>query len=270
MIKYFMTLVILINIIACADIEPINTSEQKDFREKKLDEIIHAGSSCASGCIWSLYAVQQEAQGPSTDCQEGPCACVTINNIYNRCNISESPEHHVIDSVEVAYNIPVMLYYNQYDNQYHPASTCQNTSIAMILSYLEAKIMPDTIYIQWGKDHAQSPSGLNSVYRHYAENTEINTYINAAPDDLISALNNGYIAIVHGYFTSYGHVLVVRGFDGENYHVNDPAGVWNECFKCGYTGRYNGITKYSKSEFEKAVFTSDGIHYLPGWIHLIK
>lgn len=265
-----MTLVILINIIACADIDPSNDITQKDFREKNLDEIIHIGSSCSSGCIWSLYAVQQNAQDASAECQEGPCACVTINDIYSKCNIAKSPEQHITENDGVAYNIPVMLYYNQYNNQYHAASTCQNTSIAMVLSYLETKIMPDSIYMQWGKDYAQSPSGLNAVYRFYASKTEINTYINASPGDLINALNNGYIAIVHGYFTSYGHVLVVRGFDGEHYHVNDPAGIWKECFKCGYTGSYNGVTKYKKTEFEKAVFTSNGVNYLPGWIHLIK
>lgn len=271
MIKYFIILNIIISTISCADIEQTNSSYQKGYREKQLDEIIYAGSSCATNCIWSRYAIQQSAQTPTIECQEGPCACVKINDIYSKCEIENRPEQSIVDNNNnTNYNIPVILYYNQYNNNYHGASTCQNTSIAMVLSYLETKILPDDIYLQWGKDYAQSPSGLNLVYKFYATKTSINTYTNASPGDLINALNNGYIAIVHGYFTNYGHVLVVRGFDGEYYHVNDPAGIWKECFKCGYTGRYNGVTKYKKTEFEKAVFTSNGINYLPGWIHLIK
>ena len=58
---------------------------------------------------------------------------------------------------------------------------------------------------------------------------------------MIQALQAGYVAIVHGYFTNYGHVLVVRGYKDGRYYVNDPAGRWSECFKCGYTtGDYNG------------------------------
>ena len=34
----------------------------------------------------------------------------------------------------------------------------------MVLSYFENNIHPDSIYNDWGKDYAQSPSGLNAVY----------------------------------------------------------------------------------------------------------
>mgnify|MGYP001225817896 FL=1 len=140
----------------------------------------------------------------------------------------------------------------------------------MVLSYFEEKIYPDSIFELWGKDIAQSPAGLNQVYSHYSKKSKIETNINASPDDLKNALLKGEIVIVHGYFTEYGHVLVVRGFDGDKYFVNDPAGMWSECFKCGYSGSKNGITSYNKKDFEDAVFTSDGKSYLPGWIHTIS
>ena len=138
--------------------------------------------------------------------------------------------------------------------------------------YFENSIHPDTIYKSWGKDYAQSPSGLNAVYSSYATRSNITTYTNASPEELKAALSSGYIAIVHGYFTGFGHVLVVRGYENGRYYVNDPAGKWAECFKCGYnsTNDLNGVTSYSESAFDAAVFTSDGYSYLPGWVHLIS
>lgn len=78
--------------------------------------------------------------------------------------------------------------------------------------------------------------------------------------------------IVHGYFTGYGHVLVVTGFDGENYRVNDPAGEWNLEFMGGYSrddSRGNDVL-YPKEEFEAAISTSDGVHFLPIWYHVLR
>ena len=247
-----------------------------DFRNKSYSDTKHVGASCDSYCIYSSYAVTYNIQDKQYDCVEGPCACVKEGDAHILCSVNPKPQDLWGQQNDQQYSsisqsglsIP---YYNQYDNRNYPSATCQNTSIAMVLSHFQYKIKPDEIFSRWGKDMAQSPSGLNYIYNHYAANSFINTYTNASPEDLRYALTQGYIAIVHGYFTSYGHVLVVKSFDGQYYYVNDPAGRWSGCFKCGYTtGDYNGVTKYSKQAFENAVFTSNGISYLPGWIHLIK
>jgi len=259
----------------CADDMSSYQGYNLNFRDKSYLETKHVGATCDNQCIYSSYAVSYNIQSKQYDCVEGPCVCVKEGDAYTLC--SENPEPQdlwvqqtepVPDNGQIDTTIP---YYNQYDNRNHPYSTCQNTSIAMVLSFYQYRIHPDEIYTRWGKDMAQSPSGLNYVYSHYAANSSINTYTSASPEDLRNALAQGYIAIVHGYFTSYGHVLVVKSYDGQNYHVNDPAGKWSGCFKCGYnTGDYNGVTKYSRTSFENAVFTSNGSAYLPGWIHLIK
>ena len=247
-----------------------------DFRSKSYSEVKHVGASCDSQCIYSSYAVTYNIQDKQYDCIEGPCACVKEGDAHTLCDVNSEPQQLWTEqsqpqqqTVDTSSNsIP---YYNQYDNRNYPYATCQNTSVAMVLSHFQYNIHPDDIFSRWGKDMAQSPSGLNYIYRHYASNSTINTYTNASPEDLRRALSQGYVAIVHGYFTSAGHVLVVKSFDGQSYHVNDPAGRWSECFKCGYTtGDYNGVTKYGKQAFENAVFTSNGSSYLPGWIHLIK
>jgi len=256
--------------LSCADNYDFYENKSSDFRQKSYQEAKHAGSYCSDNCIWSKYAVDLNIQEGTSYCIEGPCACVENGNAYNLCDtdipISQTLEQHDVQNTEDK----IIPYYNQYDNANYGWSTCQNTSIAMVLSYYENVIHPDTIFLKWGKDIAQSPSGLNRVYSDYSSKSIIRTYTDATPENLKDFLSRGFTAIVHGYFTQYGHVLVVKSFDGQFYYVNDPAGKWRECFKCGYDDSYNGITKYSKQAFENAVFTSDGSTYLPGWIHLIK
>lgn len=254
-------------LLSCADNAEYNIS--KDFREKSFETAKYAGSYCSENCVWSKYAVDLNIQEKSADCVEGPCACVENGNVHHLCNINSNIQD-VPETESVFIENKEIPYYNQYDNVNYGWATCQNTSIAMVLSYYENTIHPDTIFRKWGKDIAQSPSGLNLVYSDYSTKSSIRTYTNATPEDLRNFLSRGFTAIVHGYFTQYGHVIVVKRFDGQYYYVNDPAGQWKECFKCGYDGSYNGITRYTKQAFESAVFTSDGYSYLPGWIHIVR
>ena len=273
--KYLIALFLTLFMFDCSDQLSSYQGYKIDFRDKSYLETRHVGAACDSQCIYSSYAVTYNFQSKQYDCMEGPCACVREGDAHTLCNVSAEPqslwEQQTIQQQNQSFQIVNLPYYNQYDNKNYPFATCQNTSIAMVLSHFQYIIHPDVIFERWGKDMAQSPSGLNYIYRHYAATSTINTYTNATPEDLRNALLQGYIAIVHGYFTSYGHVVVVRSYDGQSYYVNDPAGRWSECFKCGYgTDDYNGVTKYPRQVFENAVFTSDGSTYLPGWIHLIK
>ena len=274
--KCFYVVFLLFFCISCASEDSLE-NETISFRSKSAEYSKYVSSTCSTDCIWSLYAVEEGFQEKQHDCVEGPCACVVKDDARTLCDIDATPSSLVNKDIEANADIEIdsdkikeVPYFNQYNNENYGWATCQNTSIAMVLSYFERYMHPDTIFDIWGKDYAQTPSGLNAVYRSYALNSEIYTYTNASPESLRSALQEGFIAIVHGYFTSYGHVIVVRGYDGEYYYVNDPAGKWDGCFKCGYHGSYNGVTKYSKSEFENAVFTLNGTNYVPGWIHLIK
>ncbi len=268
--KFFLIAAILLT--SCSTDNYPYQGYSTDFRNKSYLDTKHVGASCYNSCIYSSYAVKNNIQSKQYDCVEGPCACVKEGNAHELCehdlSIRSFPSQE--NNINYESNDISLPYYNQYDNKNYGWATCQNTSIAMVLSHYEYTIHPDTIFNRWGKDIAQSPSGLNAVYKSYSSISDIQTYTNATPEQLKSALNQGHIVIVHGYFTEYGHVLVVKSFDGFFYYVNDPAGIWGGCFKCGYNNAYNGVTKYPKEAFENAVFTSDGYSYLPGWIHVIK
>ena len=170
-----------------------------------------------------------------------------------------------------------ITYFNQYDNQLHPGSSCQNTSIAMLLSKFGWWGKPDDITREWGKNYAQSPSGLANVFNELAAKNGISKRLtpitNGSLEGFRELLRQGKPTIVHGYFTGYGHVLLALGFDGTHYTVNDPAGCWTEQFKGGYdwcpAGKTGENIKYSKEAFEAAVATSNGWNYMPLWFHRV-
>jgi hypothetical protein len=167
-------------------------------------------------------------------------------------------------------------YFYQYDNELHPGSTCQNTSVAMVLAHLGWDGTPDDITREWGTTYAQSPDGLNYMF-----NTITNEYwlpgalwttTTGEIEEFRSAASGGNVIIVHGYFTGYGHVVVVTGFDGTHYTVNDPAGEWGGEFGGGYTGQPEDgrAVEYSAAQFEAAIATSDGQSFLPIWYHVLR
>ena len=265
--NYF--LILFLSILGCSEISYTLDDTNNVSAREKISDRPATGSYCGSGCIWSTFAITNNLQQIQETCNTGACACVISGDANSLCESSPQAENYTNLHVESS-EIPDVPYYNQYNNKNFGWATCQNTSIAMVLTHFGDTIHPDEIFDRWGKDYAQSPAGLNEVYASYSTSSSILTKTNATEDDLKRALDEGAIVIVHGYFTRSGHVLVVKGYDSTGYYVNDPAGVWSECFKCGYSGSMNGITKYSNSSFYSAVFTSNGSSFLPGWIHIIK
>lgn len=172
-------------------------------------------------------------------------------------------------------NVP---YYYQYNNRLSGGSSCQNTSIAMILSYLGANTHPDDITREFGKDLAQSVSGLNRVFNTLAQRRGVrglNSTNDGTLDQLKSALDRGEPAIVHGYFTGYGHVLVVTGYDERGYYVNDPAGTWSQRFRGGYPYARQESTEgrniyYPRIAFEQAIATYDGYSFTTLYLHTLR
>jgi hypothetical protein len=46
-------------------------------------------------------------------------------------------------------------------------------------------------------------------------------------------LDEGRPVIVHGFWTSSGHIAAIVGYDEVDWIVNDPAGNWEICYGCG-------------------------------------
>lgn len=174
--------------------------------------------------------------------------------------------------------LPDVPYFYQLANAVNPSGSCQNTSIAMLLSYYGVRIEPDTISNAWGTSVAQSPAGLAKVFNDYASTRGIPQRLRPTTNGTIAGLqaelDAGRPVIVHGYFTSYGHIMVVLGYDKDGYWVNDPAGEWIQSFAGGYYKGWQpnigqGIY-YQKAVFEQAIATSDGVQDLPLWYHRVR
>jgi hypothetical protein len=171
-------------------------------------------------------------------------------------------------------------YFYQYANALSPGSSCQNTSIAMVLASLGWRGVPDDITRRHGKDRAQSTAGLAAVFGEEAARAGIAARLRPTERgtlaELRALLRAGRPVIVHGYFTDFGHVMVAWGFDGTSYTVNDPAGTWSQRFGGGYPNGWEptagrGI-RYPRAAFELAIGSFDGVTIEDGslWYHELR
>jgi uncharacterized protein YvpB len=171
--------------------------------------------------------------------------------------------------------LPDVPYFYQYDNSQNPSGSCQNTSAAMVLSWVGWSGDPDDLSSYWGTSYAQSPSGLAAMFNTEARwqglPDRLQAHTSGSISGMRSLLDDGLPVIIHGYFTSYGHVVVVLGYDSQGYWVNDPAGTWNQQFMGGYPHGWEPSAghaiHYERDSFEAAVATSNGSTYLPLWYH---
>jgi hypothetical protein len=122
-------------------------------------------------------------------------------------------------------------YFYQYDNRYEPGATCGLTSTAMVLSSWGLAVDPDTLYVRYGKAQGQSPTGILEIYE--AEGLEGEAGWTATRSELRALLDAGQPVIVHGWWTSAGHIVVLVGYDDAGWITNDPAGDWEVCYGCG-------------------------------------
>ena len=183
-----------------------------------------------------------------------------------------------VSTVSVPYvqNVP---YFYQYYNTMNPDGSCQNTSLAMALKYYGAPVTPDQLSYRYGVG-AAAAGGLTTIRDNF--NSEASrfgirmrdrTYANGSVAQLRQLAASGKPVIVQGYFTNFGHVVVVIGYDGTNYYVHDPAGLWNQQLSpyASHSGRTstNGMTvRYGKAVFEAAATGSDGYIWLHEFYHI--
>lgn len=168
----------------------------------------------------------------------------------------------------VAQPTPTFPYYNQNDNRQEGWRACNITSLAMALDFHKitdptrlGRRTPDYLYDKYGITGA--PASMASIF-----NAEAALAGSALRDawtgsgtiaQLRSLVQSGKPVVIHGWFTGPGHIMEVIGFDGANYIVNDPYGVWDGV---KYSQRYDTTrtgkgVKYPATAFE-AVITDTG------------
>jgi GH24 family phage-related lysozyme (muramidase) len=134
-------------------------------------------------------------------------------------------------------------YLSQLDNRYNPYGSCNVTCVAMCLYYLgmprrEGTQLEDELYVKL-EDMGRSrhnPYDLKYLIETYPGYKDIFRE-NGSFADIRGAIDAGHPVIVHGYFTSFGHIIVIRGYDDTGFLVNDPYGEW---FSSGYDNSRSG------------------------------
>lgn len=128
-------------------------------------------------------------------------------------------------------------YKSQRDNGLNPDGACNVTSIAMCLEYLQiprresSGQYEDELY-QYALDQGLSrhaAQDLAQIVQDYGASDALATH--ASFDEVKTWLAAGNPAVTHGYFTDFGHIIALVGYDDTGFIVHDPYGEW---FADGY------------------------------------
>ena len=123
-------------------------------------------------------------------------------------------------------------YKSQRDNSNNPDGACNVTSMAMCLKFLgiakrrSSGQFEDELY-QYALDHnlsRHSPYDLAKIVRDYSAKDAFDSH--ATVQRVKDWLAAGNPAVTHGYFTSFGHIVVFVGYDDTGFIVHDPYGEW--------------------------------------------
>ncbi|NES72711.1 MAG: hypothetical protein F6K24_49695 [Okeania sp. SIO2D1] len=127
-------------------------------------------------------------------------------------------------------NIP-MPYLSQVDNKYEPYAACNITCAAMCLMnfgikgdgserQLEDQLFTRALAKGWNRF---SPQGIKHLIESYGVSDRLN--VNASLDHIYQSLDADRPVIIHGFFTSPGHIIVIKGYTEKGHFlVNDPYG----------------------------------------------
>lgn len=155
-------------------------------------------------------------------------------------------------------NVP---YFFQYANTYEPGATCANTTMAMLLKYYGASYTPDQIYTEFQKK-SQDEFKFDTIFNRLAARAGLKQRLRVHMEtgsiaEMEAELNRQRPVIIHGKFTSSGHVMLLIGNDGTSYTMNDPAGVWGQqlCNGAAYGGSGGAGVRYGRAIVGKAITT---------------
>lgn len=165
-------------------------------------------------------------------------------------------------------------YLSQLDNALNPYGSCNVTSIAMVLEYY--RIPRNAAYSQYFQFEDElyefcdinglnrhSPYDLRDLFNLYADGkAEDNFSFSASIEQCQKFLEAGNPLVFHGYFTRFGHIIAVRGFNETGFFVNDPYGEW---FSTGYRTDLSGENLHYSYDLIRRLCIDSQF-----WVHFFK
>jgi hypothetical protein len=157
---------------------------------------------------------------------------------------------------------------SQLDNALNPSGACNVTSFAMVMTYFQIRgttgvgQLEDELYqfmlnkglSRWDCDD------LATMSRNYGLRNDFTK--RGRQSDIRKAIAEGRPCIIHGYFTTFGHIIVVRGYDQNGFFVNDPYGRWTSS---GYRNDLSGQNLYYSNALIQMKCSPEGENYI--WLH---
>ncbi len=165
-------------------------------------------------------------------------------------------------------NIP---YKNQLDNAVNPTGACNVTAFAMVMAYFQIKQrtsaaqFEDELY-RYMDSHGLSrhdPGDLAQMAKAYGIQDDLT--LRGSLPDIRKAIAEGRPCIVHGYFTGFGHIVVIRGYNQSGFYVNDPYGEWTAS---GYLNDRSGQNLFYSNSLIQSKCTPEGSNYV--WLHRLS
>ncbi|MCU0569657.1 MAG: C39 family peptidase [Oculatellaceae cyanobacterium Prado106] len=169
-------------------------------------------------------------------------------------------------------NVP---YKSQRDNLNNPDGSCNVTAIAMCLAYLgvpqrRSNISFEDELYEYTLDHnlsRHSPYDLAQVVRDYGAKNLFDKH--STFDAVKKWIAGGNPAVTHGYFTTFGHIITLVGYDEKGFIVHDPYGEWYaegyDRNKAGAMDTKGKFQHYSYGLIERTCCTDDQF-----WVHFIS
>ncbi|MBD2329800.1 C39 family peptidase [Alkalinema sp. FACHB-956] len=165
-------------------------------------------------------------------------------------------------------NIP---HRTQLDNALNPKGACNVTCFAMVMQYFQipqktsAMQLEDELYryMEAKGLSRHEPGDLAEMAAAYGLKNELT--LRGSLADIRKAIAEGKPCIIHGYFTSFGHIIVVRGYDRSGFRVNDPFGEWTS--RGYHQGPYGNNLHYSNNLIQSKC-SPEGSDYI--WLHRLS
>lgn len=137
-------------------------------------------------------------------------------------------------------------YLSQKNNEQNPSGTCNTTSIAMGMGKEGEPLLRKTgeqledYLTRFCLDNGlsrHSPGDLEILAQRHGYRPRFTAH--ATWKEVKAWLDKGKICITHGWFTAFGHILVICGYDDEKrrWIVHDP---WGEWYAGGYDTSVSG------------------------------
>ena len=164
-------------------------------------------------------------------------------------------------------------YFSQLDNAFYPYGSCNVTSIAMCLAYLGVKPSGShqledelQLWIESKGLSRHSPHDLAKAARAFGVKDDFKE--TATFEQVKAHIDSGYPCVIHGYFTEFGHIIVISGYNQKGFIVEDPYGEW---FASGYDR--NDSSNPSKGKnllYSYEMMRRTCVDSVGAWVHFIS